>query len=339
MTDRLPAALSGVELGGGFFLDGDDEFRKEEAARALANLHLEPGTRDFNFDHLRGSEVELETLASRLATPPMMAEWRVVLLRETEALARSSKARELLVDAVREPPPGLACILVASTGGSGARFYKDLKRHAATLDFDPISENDVPGWLLERAEQRHGLEMEEEAARALGAAVGTNLGVLAQELDKLASLVGEEGPIRLADVEAAGTRLPEQDRWRWFDLVGERNFAEAVDGLGTLLRQQGESGVGLTIGLGRHLLRIGAAAEGGRQAVEQLLPGRLRGWLAPKLASQARGWSVADVEEALTGLRRVDRLLKSSSFAEEHLLEEWLLERMAIAADRGGEAA
>lgn len=338
MTDRLPAALSGVELGGGFFLDGEDEFRKEEAARALADLHLDPGTRDFNFDHLRASEVEIERLASLLATPPMMAEWRVVLLRETEALARSSRARELLVGHVEEPPPGLALILVASTGGSKARFYKDLKRHASSVEFPEISENDVPGWLLDRAAERYGLEMEEDAARALGAAVGTNLGVLAQELDKLASMVGDEGPIRLADVEAAGTRLPKQDRWRWFDLVGERRFAEALDGLSTLLQQQGESGVGLVIGLGRHLLRIGAGADGGRRAVEELLPGRLRGWLAPKLASQARGWEPVEVEEALVGLRRVDRLLKSSAFPDEALLEEWLLERM-VAAGEGKEAA
>lgn len=321
-------ALEGIEPGGAFFLDGEDELRKDETARALVNMHLDPATRDFNFDSLRGGEVDLDRLASLLATPPMMAEWRVVLLRETEAMARSSRARDLLVGCAENPPPGLAFVMVASSGGSGARFYKDLARHARAMKFSPISENDVPGWLVERARDRFGLEMREEAARALGAAVGTDLGVLAQELEKLASVVEGDGPITLAEVEAAGTRLPKEDRWSWFDRVGERRFREALDGLPTLLQQRGESGVGLAIGLGQHLLRLAIAASGGRRALDEALPGRLRGWLGPKLSGQARGWTVEELEDAIDGLRRVDRLLKSSSFSEELVLEEWLLARM-----------
>ena len=73
--------------------------------RALMETHLDPATRDFNYDLLRGSEVDPETLASVLATPPMMAEWRVVVLRETERLAGSSKARDILLETAASPPP------------------------------------------------------------------------------------------------------------------------------------------------------------------------------------------------------------------------------------------
>lgn len=338
MAERLPASLSEVEPGGAFFLHGDDELRKEEAARALVDVHVDPSTRDFNLDRLRGSEVDLESLASLLATPPMMSEWRVVLLRETEALASSSRARELLVAHAEDPPPGLALILVATIpSGSRARFYRDLKSVARAVEFEEIAQNDVPGWLMERARERLGTPMDEDAARALGAAVGTDLGILAQELEKLSGMVEKGETITLEHVEAAGTRLPEQDRWKWFDLVGERRFREALDGLHTLLGQQGESGVGLTIGLGRHLLRVGAGVEGGRSAVEELLPPHLRGWLAPKLASQARKWSAGEVQEALSGLLRVDRQLKTSGFSDQELLEQWLLGRMA--ATKGGSAA
>ncbi len=333
MSAGLPPALSGQAEGGVFFLHGEDEFRKAEAARALVEEHLDPSTRDFNHDPLRGGEVEVEELASILATPPMMAEWRVVLLRETEALASSSRARELLVGTAEDPPPGLALILVASIpSGSSARFYKDLKKHALDVEFPAVSANDVPGWLMERARSEHGMEMDEEAARALGGGLGTDLGVLAQELDKLASLAGDAGTIGLDDVKAAGTRLPEQDRWQWFDLVGERRFNDALEGLRTLLGQ-GESGVGLTIGLGTHLLRLGVGAEGGKRALEEVLPHHIRGWLAGKLARQAGGWSGAELEEALVGLRRVDRLLKSSSLPDETVLEEWLLGLMARARE------
>lgn len=335
MAERSRPVLPEVEPGGVFFLWGEDEFRKDEAARALVELHLEASTRDFNYDPVRGGEVELETLASLLATPPMMAPWRVVLIREAEALAQSARARELITGLLERAPEGLAAILVASIpDGSGAKFYRDLKKGARSIEFPEISANDVPGWLLSRAREHHGIEMEEEAARALAAGVGVDLGVLSQELDKLASLVEEGRTIAVEHIEAAGTRLPEQDRWRWFDLVGERRFSEALSGLGTLL-DQGESGVGLAIGLGTHLLRVGVAAQGGRGAVDEILPSHLRRWLGPKIAGQARGWSVEEVEEALLGLRRVDRLLKSSGLDDALVLEEWLLGLLA----RSGEEA
>lgn len=312
--------------GGVFFLEGDDEFRKERAARELVEMHLDPDTRDFNFDLLRGSEVEVETLASILATPPMMAEWRVVLVKETEALARSSRSREVITELLDAPPPALAVILQTTVPeGSKAKFYKELRKKARTFEFEAVPDHDVPRWLVDWARETHGMEMEEDAARALAAAVGADLGILAQEMDKLASVVEEGSVIDRAAVEAAGTRLPKQDRWEWFDMVGERRFKEALRGLEVLL-DQGESGVGLTIGLATHLLRLGVLASDGQQALARVLHARFKSWLPRKLMPQARRWTSGELEQALEGLLRVDRLLKSSSFSDRHLLEEWLLE-------------
>lgn len=324
MTRRLPPPLETAGPGGVFFLYGDDEFRKERTARSLVDAHLDESTRDFNFDRLRGSEVDLGNLAAVLATPPMMAEWRVVLLRETEALASSSRARSLLTELADSPPPGLALVLVAAIPrGSKAKLYKELKAKAKAVEFEAVSSNDIPGWLMAWTRESHGRELEEDAARALGTAVGSDLGILAQEMEKLVGVAGDEGPITLEHVKAAGTVLPRQDRWQWFDAVGERRFQTALDGLPILLGQ-GESGVGLTIGLGTHLLRLGVAVERGVGALEEVLPPHQR-WLARRYGGQARKWTGGEVEAALAGLLRVDRLLKASAFSDEHLLESWLL--------------
>ena len=109
-TSPLPPALARVR-GGAVYLHGEDLFRKEEAVRALIDVHLDPATRDFNLDQLGGTEVDAETLASIMATPPMMAEWRVVVVRDVEALASGKQAREALLSVVKDPPPGLALIL------------------------------------------------------------------------------------------------------------------------------------------------------------------------------------------------------------------------------------
>ncbi len=321
----LPAPWADGPPGGVFYLHGEDEFRKEEVAKRLAEAHLDSSTRDFNLDRLRGSEVDVETLASILATPPMMAEWRVVFLRETEGLASSARARELLVETAESPPPGLALILLCSPPArSSARFYKDLRKVCRAHEFSALSPDDLPGWLMERARTALGRELEPEAARALVAASGGELGVLVREVEKLADVAGDDERISLQHVEAAGTRIPSQDRWKWFDLVGERRWREARAGLPVLLSQQGESGVGVTIGLATHLLRIGLLLEGGRAALEQALPRHQR-WVARRLGGQARGWTADEVDSALEGLLRVDRLLKSGRLGGEHLLEEWLL--------------
>lgn len=254
----------------------------------------------------------------------MMAEWRVVVLREVEGLASTKKARDELIDIAKDPPPGLALIMSCTVpSGSKAKFYRELAKHARSVEFRAISEADVPGWLMARAEEAHGLELDAAAARALGAAIGTDLGVLSQELEKLARFVGDRRAIGIADVEAAGTKLPSQDRWRWFDLVGERRFEEARRAL-TVLLGQGETGVGLVIGLTTHFLRLGIAVQKGPRGLEEALP-RHQKWLAKRVAGQAGGWSIDEIDHALAGLLDVDQRLKASPHTDEHFLESWLL--------------
>jgi DNA polymerase-3 subunit delta len=323
MTGSGPLGLSPRDKGGVFFLHGEEEFMKEEAARALVEWHLDPGTRDFNFDPLRGSEVSVEDLASVLGTPPMMAEFRVVVLRETEALAGSPRAREVLLGAASNPPPGLALILLASIPKkSKAKLYRDLQRLSSSRGFDRKGRDELPSWLVQWVPGRHGVELTDAAARALVAGVGADLGVLDQEVGKLAGLA-EEGRLTREIVERAGIRIPEVDRWDWIETVGNRRIGQALRDLPVLM-QEGESGVSLVIGLASQLLRLGVVKTSGARGLEAFLPQHQK-WLGRKLVPQAEMWSLEELRVALLGLRRADRLLKSTSLGEEGILEEWLM--------------
>src|SRR5690606_921245 len=170
---------------------------------------------------------------------PMMALHRVVLVREMQGL--SQKSRELVLATAGNPPAGLILLLTGQKpSGSKASFYNQLQKLATTVEFPRLSVNDLPGWLMDRARQEHGLELEIEAARALVSAIGSHLGVLSTELEKLASFASGRKPITLDDVRAMGGYIPRVDRWAWFDLVGERRFAEALQLLPELL-ESGES--------------------------------------------------------------------------------------------------
>jgi DNA polymerase-3 subunit delta len=322
-AERLTQALARGDRGGVYFLYGDEEYLKEEAAQSILRAHVDPTTRDFNLDELRGSSLDAETLASVCATPPMMAEWRVVVVRDAQALATAARARSVVEDLVAGPVPGLALILVAQLPDrSKAKFWELLRKKATAVEFPPLASGDVPGWLISHAGAQ-GYEVEPEAARAMAAAIGSELGVLVQEVNKLIGYVGDRKRIGTPDVEAVVGSIPRVNRWDWFDAVGSRRFAEARGSLSTLLAGS-ESGVGLVIGLGAHFLRLAIAAAGGEKALAQALPPHQR-WLAARITRQARGWTLPALEAALDDLLRADRLLKSSSLGDTAVLEELLL--------------
>src|SRR5690606_23804480 len=331
--DQLLKDLAAGDRGGVYFLFGDEELLKEETAARIVEAHLDPATRDFNLDQLRGGELDVETFASILQTPPMMADWRVVVVRDAQALAASPRTRAVVEDVLERPVPGLALVLVAQLPArTRAQFYERLKKQAKAVEFARLAPGDVPGWLMARA-QAAGVELEPAAARALAAAVGAEAGILVRELAKLQDFVGERGRITATDVEAAVGGVPRQNRGEWVDLVGEARFREARAALPVLL-DAGESGVGLVIGLGTQLLRLGIAAAGGEDALARELPPNQR-WLAGRIARQAKRWNVDAIEAGLEDLLRADRLLKSASVEDERVLDELLIrmEARSLAAN------
>jgi DNA polymerase III subunit delta len=330
--ESMKRALQRGERGGVFFLHGDEDYLKEELTAALVAAHLEPGERDFNLDELRGTEVSAETLASVVQTPPMMARWRVVVVRDAQGLAGSPATRGAVEAVLDRPVPGLALVLEAQIpDGSRAKFYTTLKKKAVSVTLAPLSQGDVPGWLMARA-RADGLTLEPDAAQALAAAVGTSLGVLSSELAKLRDYVGDRTAIQREDVERVVGAIPRVNRWQWLDGVAEGRLADARRDLDTVLAS-GESGVGLVLALGAHFLRMALFQAGGAAALEAELPPRQR-WLARKLAGQARRWSSAALAGALDDLLRADRLLKSAPLGDDQIMDELLL-RLERRTSRG----
>src|SRR5690606_8336517 len=143
--DKLTRALDKGSRGGVFFLFGDNEFLKEEAAAAITAAHLDPSTRDFNYDQLRGADLEPETLASIANTPPMMAEWRVLVVREAQALAANTRGRAAIESLLDRPIPGLALIFVATLPDrSKAAIYERLKKDAVAVEVPQLSASELP---------------------------------------------------------------------------------------------------------------------------------------------------------------------------------------------------
>jgi DNA polymerase-3 subunit delta len=324
---QLDRTLRDRVAGGAFFFSGDEDYLREEAVGKVVAAYLDPATRDFNFDQMRGADVTADDLASIVATPPMMAEHRVVVVRDAQGL--SVKAREVVEAVAKKTDPGLILVISAVIpGGSKAKFYDELKKHAVSVEYAPLSQDDAPGWVMETAREELGVEVDPEAARALVGGIGVNLGTLGSELRKLAAYAQDRKRVTLDDVRAVGGIIPRQDRWAWFDLVTERRFREALETLPILL-ESGENGVGLVIGMGGQLLKVALVCAGGQQALERELK-PFQKWMARRLVPVARKWTLAEVDQALTELLRTDRLLKSASLNDRQAMEELLLRLWGI---------
>lgn len=324
---QLDRTLRDRVAGGAFFFSGDEDYLREEAVAKVVAAYLDPATRDFNFDQLRGADVTAEALASIVATPPMMAEHRVVVVRDAQGL--SVKAREVVEAVSKSPDPGLILVLSASIPSSSkAKFYDDLKKRAVSVEYAQLSQDDAPGWVMETAREELGVEVDPEAARALVGGIGVDLGHLGSELRKLAAYAQDRKRVTLDDVRAVGGIIPRQDRWAWFDMISERRFREALETLPVLL-ESGENGVGLVIGMGGQLLKVALVCAGGQQALERELK-PFQKWMARRIVPVARRWTLPEIDQALAELLRTDRLLKSASLSDRQAIEELLLRLWAI---------
>lgn len=324
--DQLRDRLARGARGGDYFLKTDDPFLRDEAIDLLVRAHLDGGSADFDLDQLTGEDADAAHLAATLDTPPMLAAYRVVVVRDAQGLTPS--ARSVVEEALRRGAGGRVLIVAAQIPrGSKAKFYERLRERCTTVSLTAPRASELPGWLAARASSVHGLELEISAAQLLAAAVGARPGVLARELEKLVTFVEPGKRIRVEDVRAAVGALPQVDRWGWIDRVAERRLAEAVVELPSLL-DSGESAVGLINALSESLIRVGLALRGERALVEVLKRDgvyRNLSWKVRTYVRQARRWNEAAIAAALGELLRADRLIKSGGMSERAALEEALL--------------
>jgi len=75
-----------------YYLFGEDDFLKDGRSRDLINAAVDPATRDFNLEVRRASDLDPEGLDALLGTPPMLAERRVVVLRDVDKLKKGARA-------------------------------------------------------------------------------------------------------------------------------------------------------------------------------------------------------------------------------------------------------
>ena len=243
-------AVRDKEFASAYYLYGEDDFLKEQAVRQLVEAAVDPATREFNFEVRRGGELDAETLGSVLGTPPMMAERRVLVVRDVGLLRKDT--RTVLDQYLESPAPDAVIILVTP---AGAKVDRALSSKSTVLEFEPLTGDRVPKWITYHAETELGTSIAPDAVALLQSAVGTDLLQLAIELDKLASFTGG-GLIDEAAVTAVvGVRRGET-LGAFLDAVGTRDVVTALNLLPRIMAQPKASAVTIVMALTAQTLAV-----------------------------------------------------------------------------------
>lgn len=349
-TSLVPARLSRTlarEVAPAYYLHGSEVLLKDEALATLLDHLLDPATRDFNLDVVSAQQVEPDQLASLCATLPMMAERRVVVLKDVEAWKRKTRAKLAAVEYLARPAPETVVIIVQ---GNDDEPDREIVQHAQPVDCAPLTGEALEDWLDARLRSVE-VELAPDAREHLLRATGGELGLLASETAKLTGL-GGGAPIDRATVGAlVGIHHGETaDDWR--DAVLNDDVAAATAMLPRILGQSGVNGVQLVILLGTSLLVMqwARAAAEARKLRGPALASAIRsfcfearprvgsyGPFAELVASRAGAWPLERCRDAVRVALTADVALKSTTVSDE---EGVLLDlTLSIAASRVRKAA
>ena len=317
-----------------YYFFGEDDFLKDARTRELVEVAVDPATRDFNLELRRGSELDAEMLDSLLSTPPMLAERRVVVVREVDKLKKD--ARAILTKYLARPAGDTVLLLVAP---SGAKADAPLADRSTAVEFAPLTGDRLPKWVSYHAETVLGRPVTSEAASLLVEAVGADLAQLAVELEKLASFAPDTIDER-AVAEVVGVRRGETVG-DLLDAVAAKDASAALALIPGVFQQPKTSAVSIVMNLTTQMLAMGygVAARAAGTPVRALFneymallkesgafPGRPWGDAVSTWTRNTDRWTASELDAALTALLDADAALKETKLSsDEQLLTSLVL--------------
>jgi DNA polymerase-3 subunit delta len=326
--DALLRSLKKGDLAPVYYFHGPEDVLKDEAVRTILDQALDPAMRDFNFDQRSAGQLDPEEVHSLCNTLPMLAERRVVVLRDVEAWKRKTKGKNEFLRYLERPNPATVVILLQ--GGGEDTEDKELAGRSYSVRFEPLSLGQATKWILRQAE-RQKVNLEPAAAEHLVNAVGPGLGALSSELGKLASLPADKAITPEQVGIFVGVRQGET-LLDWRSAILEEQSGRAVSLLSSILAQPGMSGVKMVTALGTSLvglaltrsfhdqgLRGRALDEAVFKALLRSRPNGLLGY-REEIARWTRvlaRWPQPRLRLALKAALDADQALKNTSVSDE----------------------
>lgn len=251
---EVAKAWAGGKLPAAVLLVGAESALREEALKGIRQAAF--GTRDggMNWVIYHGPQNQQEpnaldpaTVLDEVCTRPMFGdpdEQKVVVVRQADLFVHAH--RETLERNIPKIPDKTTLVIEVAQPGTfkNTRLYKLFAEGGAAIDCAPPEARDFGGGdaplniEVERRARALGLDLDHAAVTALLDRSSHTLGVLLEELAKLALALGagDEKRVKVTEKEiaevCARTRLV--DPFEFADAVGERDLKRALETLGAI---------------------------------------------------------------------------------------------------------
>jgi DNA polymerase-3 subunit delta len=246
-----------------YVLVGAESLLVRHAEAALRNAVLTGATAAFNDAVFTAGEESALSFADTAAQVPMMARKRLVVIRQIQ------EASAALLDAIlaylQSPVPSTVLAITGdhfpgATGGMnrGLRISNAVEKIGVVLKLDGKGV-DSASFAQSKAREL-GVKMEPAAANTLVGLVGTELTVLALEVEKCASYVGNGGTITSAVVGELCMATVELEVWSLTNALVAKDKNQALLSLERLL-EDGEAPHLLLGSVAWHLRQLVVVAD------------------------------------------------------------------------------
>lgn len=306
---------------------GEDSYGVSRGPEALAK-RLEAGGERVERARVVGASTSAQEILERVGTATMFGGGTLVVVVDPGPLIATKPLASQLVDVFASIAPGNGLAFLdavdGSAGGRRPASLENLKKAVAAAggevrEFAALTQDGMARWIADRATER-GIAITPPAARVLAERVGAFVrekdvdrrrqGELAvMELEKLA-VYRLDAPIGPDDVKALVAEAVPGSTWAFLDAIGLRRAGDAAE---LVERLDDIPGPVLIVHLHRRLKELIDIADllgSGTPAAALVRTLKLNPYRAERLAEQARGWTLPELDAALGGLLELDSALK-----------------------------
>ena len=350
-TDRFVAEVAAAStnpsaLKPGYVFVGDEIFLYERCRRAVLQAFVPDDLRDFCLSEMDLAQNSIFEILDRARTPSLMAPFQVVFVKNLKQLyTRGTKKDEFAeIDRYfRSANPQALVIFVADhlripsdprrmdmdDKNKFERLRETLGDHCGIVELARVDDTDAMRWVSTTA-QEQSTKMDPDAVRELVDALGSDMMLIASELEKLLLFSYGRGRITLGDVETMVLSAKQRSLYELTDAISSKDRPRALALLHGLLNSS-EAGEEAAIGhlymLARTYRQMLVILEKNVRDSRAIWQALWQGFRMPPLAAddlirQARRYkSRRDLTRALRLIARADLELRSSPPDKRLVLE------------------
>lgn len=316
-----------------YILHGDDPLAINRFVDGMAARLGDPATAELNITRLEGQQANDEEVRTAALAIPFLAERRLVILTQPLARLNSEAARDRFQAFLDGLPQSTALVLIVEDQWSRGRWsvlheshwllkwaHKAEKR-ALLRAFALPQPAEMPAWVRSYAKELGG-QIEPAAAQALAESTGNDTHQASREVEKLLLYVDFQRPVTVEDVELLCAGGKQVGVFEMVDALALGNTAAALRLLQGLFDQQDAISLfGMVVRQFRLLIQMRELLDEGAPAAQAAKELNQPDFVIRKLTSQARRFSLEDLEAIYHRLLEMDLGFKSSQLTPELALE------------------